>query len=141
LLTLSRALGCSDVRVRILRTGFRDGYCTAATLVRELAISCSALTSQIRPLAAAGLLALETDLYNSNVVGGSNRRRWRIDADAFDNVVKDFRRTGTGSHQRLQRRVLRSKPLILRRQRHRPLFTSHTTRSTSHSEDLNSYDS
>jgi DNA-binding transcriptional ArsR family regulator len=96
LLALSRALVCSDARVRILRTAFREGYCTAAGLMGELGLSRSALTSQIRPLVAAGLLVVETDPHNTNLVGGSNRRRWRIDADAFDEAVNDFRRTITG---------------------------------------------
>ena len=96
LLALSRALGCSDVRVRILRTAFREGSCTAAGLMGELGISRSALTSQIRPLVAEGLLVAETDPHNTNLVGGSNRRRWRIDADAFEEAVTDFRRTITG---------------------------------------------
>ena len=96
LLALYCALSCSDVRVRIVRTVFHDGYCTAATLMEELGISRSALTSQIRPLVAAGLLVPETDPPNTNVIGGSNRRRWGIDADAFDTAVNDFRRTVTG---------------------------------------------
>jgi hypothetical protein len=98
LLALSRALGCSDARVRILRTAFRDGSCTAAVLMSELGVSRSALTSQIRPLVSVGLLIPEADPHNNNVVGGSNRRRWRIDANAFDAAVDDFRRTVTGRH-------------------------------------------
>jgi hypothetical protein len=67
-------------------------------LMSELGVSRSALTSQIRPLVSAGLLIPETDPHNDNAVGGSNRRRWRIDADAFDAAVDDFRRTVTGRH-------------------------------------------
>ncbi|MFM9920909.1 hypothetical protein [Lacisediminihabitans sp. H27-G8] len=72
------------------------GYCTAAGLMGELGISRSAVTGQIRPLVAAGLLVAETDLHNTNLVGRCNRRRWRIDAVAFDDAVNDFRRTITG---------------------------------------------
>jgi DNA-binding MarR family transcriptional regulator len=95
-LAFSRALGCSEVRSRILRRAFDNGYCTAAGLMTELGISRSALTSQIRPLVAAGLLIPETDPNNTNLVGGRNRRRWRVDAHAFDVAMDEFHRAMTG---------------------------------------------
>lgn len=93
---LSRALGYSETRAQILHLAFRDGACTAAVLMDELGISRSALTNHIRPLVSAGLLIPETDPNNTNAVGGSNRRRWRIDAAAFDEAVENFRRCVRG---------------------------------------------
>lgn len=93
---LSRALGYSETRAQILHIAFRDGACTAAVLMDELGISRSALTNHIRPLVTAGLLIPETDPNNTNLKGGSNRRRWRIDAEAFDAAVENFRRCVKG---------------------------------------------
>jgi DNA-binding MarR family transcriptional regulator len=64
----------------------------------ELGVSRSALTSQIRPLVEAGLLIPETDPENTNAVGGRNRRRWRVDPDAINAAIEDFRRSVTGRH-------------------------------------------
>jgi DNA-binding MarR family transcriptional regulator len=89
---LSRAIGSSEVRGQILHIAFRDGPCTAAAFMLELGISRSGLTNHLRPLVAAGLLIPETDPNNTNPVGGSNRRCWRIDVDAFDAAVETFSR-------------------------------------------------
>ena len=54
LLALSRALGCSDARVRILRTAFRDGSCTASVLMSEvLGFSNPILPYESPPLVVA----------------------------------------------------------------------------------------
>jgi biotin operon repressor len=93
----ARALGYSEMRSRILQIAFRDGTCTANTLMKELGLSRGGIAVHIKPLEAAGLLVSEQDPDAAGRTGGgSNRLRWRIDPDAFDRALDEYRRSIRG---------------------------------------------
>ncbi|WP_454111179.1 helix-turn-helix domain-containing protein [Leifsonia shinshuensis] len=85
------ALGFSEIRARILQIAFREGGCTADSLVEQLGISRSGVTFHIKPLVDAGLLTEEIDRRAAR--GGSNRKKWTVNESAFDDAVETFRRS------------------------------------------------
>ncbi|CAQ03324.1 helix-turn-helix domain-containing protein [Clavibacter sepedonicus] len=93
----ARALGYSETRARILQIAFRDGPCTATTLMSELGLTRAGVEAHIRPLVAAGFLIPEQDPdVAGRGGGGGNRLQWRADATAFDGAVDEYRRTIRG---------------------------------------------
>lgn len=92
-----RGLGVSKVRMRILHIAARDGYCTAAGLMKELGVARSTITTPLKDLVVAGLLVAELDPERDLSTGsGSNRLRWCIDREAVDRALNELRRVIDG---------------------------------------------
>ena len=88
----ARAIGYSEMRARILAIAFRDGFCTAAGLMREIGISRSNVNAHIRPLVEARILDPHPDPdFQHGPKGGTPPLRWYINASAFDAALDEYR--------------------------------------------------
>lgn len=83
-LSIVRALGLSEPRLRILQIVHRDECATAASLVRELGIARSTLTLHIKALVDAGLIEAELDDHADGERGGGGRLRWKPRSGALE---------------------------------------------------------